>query len=149
MKQDPAGPVTKAVRALGQLHLKKMRVSQGMEADTKPEHSPAVYYRNEALVQLKGNKDLQRRLTEADAVAALYLVLFSQLGCCSVDWDEPFAILCDWLATTGLTATEEPWLFLQGMPAAGRFAVKGALVSGSWLPRIFRQILTVHCFLVG
>lgn len=127
IKQDPAGPVTKAARALGQLHQKRMRVSQGMESDTRPERSPAFYYRNEALMQIKGNKDLQRRLSEADAVAAFYLILFSQLGGCFADWDEPFAILCDWLAQIGLTSTEEPWLFFQEMSAAGRLAVKGAL----------------------
>ncbi|KXN88627.1 Transcriptional regulatory protein pro-1 [Leucoagaricus sp. SymC.cos] len=127
MKQDPAGPVTKTARALGQLHQKRMRVSQGMEPDTKPEHSPAVYYRNEALMQMRGNKDLQRSLTDADAIAALYLVLFSQLGGCFTDWDEPFTILCDWVVQTGLPVTQEPWLFFQGMSPAGRLAVKGAL----------------------
>lgn len=139
IKQDPAGPVTKAVRALGQLHQKRMRVSQGMEADTKPEHSPAVYFRNEALMQLKGNKDLQRRLTEADAIAAFYLVLFSQLAGCIADWDEPFAILSEWLVQTGLPVTEEPWLFFQGMTAAGRLAVKGALVSESSLEKMLQR----------
>ncbi|KAJ3565173.1 hypothetical protein NP233_g7806 [Leucocoprinus birnbaumii] len=127
MKQDPAGPVTKAAKALGQLHQKRMRVSQGIEQDSRQELSPAFYFRNEALMQIQGNKELQRRLTEADAVAAFYLTLFSQLGGCFADWDEPFGILCDWLVQTGLTSTEEPWLFFQGLPAASRFAVKGAL----------------------
>lgn len=105
-----------------------MRVSQGLESDAKPEHSLALYWRNEALMQIK-SKDAQCRPTEAeaDAIAALYLVLFSQLGGCFVDWDEPFTILCDWLTQTGLTSTEEPWLFFQGMSATGRLAVKGAL----------------------
>jgi len=131
IKQDPAGPVAKAARALGQLHQKKMRVSQGLESDTKPEHSPAFYWRKEALMQIKSDKDSRRRPVEAeaDAIASLYLVLFSQLDGCLVDWDEPFAILCDWLVATGLTSTEEPWLFFQGMSDAGRLAVKGTLVS--------------------
>ncbi|KAF9451906.1 hypothetical protein P691DRAFT_756900 [Macrolepiota fuliginosa MF-IS2] len=137
IKQDPTGPVTKAARALGQLHQKKMRVSQGIEADTKPEHSQAVYFHNEALMQLKDNKNLQRRLSESDAVAALYLVLFSQLAGGIIDWDGPFAILCDWLVQTGLPGTEEPWLFFQGMSAAGRLAVKGAL----WVD-IFASVTT-------
>ncbi|KAJ3570485.1 hypothetical protein NP233_g4366 [Leucocoprinus birnbaumii] len=166
MKQDPAGPVTKAARALGQLGQERMRVSQGMEQDSRQELSPASYFRNEALMQIQGKRELQLRLTEADAVAAFYLTLFSQLGGRPADevlmqtqenkelqrrlteegavaafdltpfsqlgghpadWDEPFGILCDWLVQTGLTSTEEPWLFFQGLSAAGRFAVKGAL----------------------
>lgn len=103
-----------------------MRVLQGME---EPNPSPADYFRQEALTQLKNNKDLQQRLTVSDAIAAFYLVLFSQLAGCTTDWDEPFSILCDWLVQTKLPATEEPWLFFQDMPAADHLAVKGALVS--------------------
>jgi hypothetical protein len=110
-----------------------------MEPDSKPEHSTAVYYRNEALMQLKSNKDLQQRLTDADAVAAFYLVLFSQLGGCFTDWDEPFGILCDWLVQLGLPSTEEPWLFFQGMSAAGRLAIKGLLVSKPLLEDIQKK----------
>lgn len=143
IKQDPAGPVAKAAMALGQLHQTKMRVSQGLESDTKPEHSPAFYWRNEALMQIKSKKDLRRRPVEmeADAIASLYLVLFSQLDGCLLDWDEPFTILCDWLVATGLTSTEEPWLFFQGMSAPGRLAVEGTLVSKSIPERICKFLI--------
>lgn len=129
IEKDPSGPVTKAVQALGQLHKQRMRVSQGIELDTKPNRSPADYFHQEALTQLKSNKELQQHLNESDAVAALYLVFFSQLSGCVTDWDEPFAILSDWLIQRRLPATEEPWLVFQDMSAGERLVVKGALVS--------------------
>lgn len=134
--------MAKAVKALVQLHQKKMRVAQGL-SDTKPEHSPAFYWRNEALMQIKSNKDSRHRAVEveSDAIASLYLVLFSQLDGCRVDWNEPFTILCDWLVATGLTSTEEPWLFFQGMSTASRLAVKGTLVSKPILERICKFLI--------
>ncbi|XP_006459066.1 hypothetical protein AGABI2DRAFT_201001 [Agaricus bisporus var. bisporus H97] len=127
IEKDPSGPVTKAVQALGQLHKQRMRVSQGIELDTKPNRSPADYFHQEALTQLKSNKELQQHLNESDAVAALYLVFFSQLSGCVTDWDEPFAILSDWLIQRRLPVTEEPWLVFQDMSAGERLVVKGAL----------------------
>ena len=102
--------MTLAICALADLHLKQMRVSQGLEAPNSSETSHATYLKNEALFRLETNKTANGFRTDHDAIAALHLLSLSQLSGGGSDWETPFGILCQWLLEKNLHLADDPWL---------------------------------------
>ncbi|KAF7312576.1 Zn(2)-C6 fungal-type domain-containing protein [Mycena indigotica] len=123
---EPRGAVTNAVCALASLHYTRMRVSHGLEApDPNPEHSTAKYFHDEAYFQLHNAKQVRGTYGEADVVAALHLVWFSQLSGGATDWQPVFSVACDWLSQqTDLLTSDNPKLAIQRLPPSSQLIVK-------------------------
>ncbi|PBK70212.1 hypothetical protein ARMSODRAFT_956285 [Armillaria solidipes] len=120
--QEPRGAVTNAVCALSSLHFTRMRVAQGLEApDPNPEHSAAQYFYDEATFQLASGKQAK---SESDVLAALYLLYFSQMAGCTIDWRPMLAIAMEWITQTGLPTAENPKLLLANMSTSSQLTVK-------------------------
>ncbi|KIM40022.1 hypothetical protein M413DRAFT_446911 [Hebeloma cylindrosporum] len=126
--EEPRGAVTLAVCALADLHLKQMRISQGLEVPNhSSENSSMAYLQNEALLQLENNKNTHGGWTDNDANAALHLVSLSQLSGGNSDWDTPFNILCQWLLQMNLHHAENPWLAFLNLTPSAQHYVKATL----------------------
>jgi hypothetical protein len=125
---EAQGAVSLAVCALADLHLKQLRVSQGLEAPSQtPENSSTSYLRMEALQRLEINKNAQHGWSDTDALAAVHLVSLSQLSGGASDWETPFSILCQWLLQTSLTLAENPWMTFLTMSPLAQLNVKATL----------------------
>jgi hypothetical protein len=129
---EPQGAVSLAICALADLHLKQLRVAQGLEAPSQtPDNSSTSYLRLEALSRLEINKNSQRGWTDNDALAALHLISLSQLSGGTSDWETPFDILIQWLHQTNLRVAENPWLTFLSLPLTAQLNVKATLVNYS------------------
>jgi hypothetical protein len=96
--QEPRGAVTNAVCALASLHYDRKRVAEGLEApDLNPDHSTARYFYDEAFYQLASAQAIRGHYNEADVIAALHLVYFSQLSGGAMDWRPALSIALDWI----------------------------------------------------
>lgn len=127
--EEPHGAVTLAVCALADLHLKQMRVSQGLEAPNQSsENSHANYLKNEALFNLETNKATNGFRTDNDAIAALHLLSLSQFSGGGSDWETPFDILGQWLLQQGLHLVEDPWSVFHTLSGVKQLYVKVTLV---------------------
>ncbi len=127
--QAPRGAVTNAVCALSSLHFTRMRVAQGLEApDPNLEHSTAQYFYDEAALQLASGKQAKSRYAESDVLAALYLLCFSQMAGCTIDWRPMLAIAMEWITQTGLPTAENPMLLLTNMSTSSQLIVKYTIV---------------------
>lgn len=125
---EPQGAVSLAICALADLHLKQLRVAQGLEAPSQtPDNSSTSYLRLEALSRLEINKNSQRGWTDNDALAALHLISLSQLSGGTSDWETPFDILIQWLHQTNLRVAENPWLTFLSLPLTAQLNVKATL----------------------
>ncbi|KAK0435034.1 fungal-specific transcription factor domain-containing protein [Armillaria borealis] len=123
--QEPRGAVTNAVCALSSLHFTRMRVAQGLgDPDPNPEHSTAQYFYDEAAFQLASGKQAKSRYAESDVLAALYLLCFSQMAGCTIDWRPMLAITMEWITQTGLPTAENPKLVLANMSTSSQLIVK-------------------------
>jgi len=128
---EPRGAVTLAICALADLHMKQIRVSEGLEAPNQnPENSSTSYLRHEALLRLENNKNTQHCWTENDALAALHLVTLSQLSGGGSDWETPFNILSQWLVQTNLHHAEKPMMLFLSLSPTSQLNVKATLVRG-------------------
>ena len=67
--------------------------------------------------------------SESDAIAALHLVSFTQLAGGTKDWQPAFSVVSEWLAQTGLSASEDPVVMLRAMSPTAQLIVKATLVS--------------------
>ncbi|KAF8969160.1 fungal-specific transcription factor domain-containing protein, partial [Flammula alnicola] len=129
--EEPHGAVTLAICALADLHLKQMRISQGLEAPNQAsENSHATYLKNEALLKLETNKNTHGCWTDNDAIAALHLLSLSQLSGGGSDWETPFNILSQWLHQTNLHLAEDPWMAFLNLSPATQHYVKATLPPG-------------------
>uniref|UniRef100_A0A8H7Y332 Zn(2)-C6 fungal-type domain-containing protein n=1 Tax=Psilocybe cubensis TaxID=181762 RepID=A0A8H7Y332_PSICU len=137
--EEPRGAVTFAICALAELHLKQMRVSQGLEPINAAAETSTNYLRNEAVLQLDNNKNTHGCWSEKDAIAALHLVSLSQLSGGASDWESPFTILCQWLHQTNLHLAENPWLTFLSLTASVQHLVKATL----WLD-VFSSMSTLR-----
>jgi hypothetical protein len=134
--EEPHGAVTLAVCALADLHLKQMRISQGLEAPNQSsENSHANYLKNEAIFTLETNKTTNGFRTDNDAIAALHLLCLSQFSGGGSDWETPFDILGQWLLQQGLHLVEDPWSVFHNLSGVKQLYVKVTLV------RFFRSLV--------
>jgi len=121
--------VSLAICALADLHLKQLRVAQGLEAPSQTQESSTTsYLRLEVLSRLEINKNAQHGWSENDALAALHLISLSQLSGGAGDWETPFSILNQWLRQTNLPAAENPWIAFLNLSQVAQLNVKAALV---------------------
>ncbi|KAF9532466.1 fungal-specific transcription factor domain-containing protein [Crepidotus variabilis] len=125
---EAQGAVSLAVCALADLHLKQLRVSQGLEAPMQSsDHSSTSYLRMEALQRLEINRNAQHGWSDTDALAALHLVSLSQLSGGTTDWEAPFNILCQWFLQTNLHHAENPWVAFLSLSPTAQLNVKATL----------------------
>jgi len=127
---EPRGAVTLAICALADLHSKQMRVSQGLEAlNSSMESSTTTYLRQEAFFKLENNKNTDGTWSDNDAIAALHLVSFSQLSGASIDWENPFNILSQWLMQQNLVQLNsgDPWMTFLSLSPLAQILVKATL----------------------
>lgn len=128
--------MTLAICALADLHLKQVRVSQGLEAPNSSETSHATYLKNEALFRLETNKTANGFRTDHDAIAALHLLSLSQLSGGGSDWETPFNILCQWLLEKNLHHAEDPWHAFHNLGPVAQLYVKVTLVRPSFSQKV-------------
>ncbi|KAF9485136.1 hypothetical protein BDN70DRAFT_848342 [Pholiota conissans] len=126
--EEPHGAVTLAICALAELHMKQMRVSQGLEAPNQSsENSHANYLKNEALFSLETNKANNGYRCDNDAIAALHLLSLSQFSGGGSDWETPFDILGQWLIEQNLHVVEDPWTVFHSLSVVKQLYVKVTL----------------------
>lgn len=127
-----------AVCALADLHMKQLRVSQGLDLPSQStDHSSTSYLRMEALQRLEINRNAQHGWSDTDALAALHLISLSQMSGGNSDWETPFSILCQWFLQTNLHLAENPWVAYRSLTPTGQLNVKATLVS-SFLVKIWQ-----------
>ncbi|KAJ3487785.1 hypothetical protein NLJ89_g11681 [Agrocybe chaxingu] len=128
--EEPRGAVSLAICALANLHMKQMRVSQGLEMPNQNAENPTSYLRHEALLRLENNNATHNGWTEKDALAAFHLVSLSQMAGGSCDWEQPFGILSQWLLQTNLHLAENPWMAFLNLSPTSQLCVKATLPFG-------------------
>jgi len=130
INEEPQGALTNAICSLASLYSTRVRVAQGLEApESNHEQSAAKYFQGEAYMQLVNTKQMRQSYSESDVLAALHLVVFSQMSGTVMDWQESLTVAYDWLAETGLPTNDNPRNSLSTMTAVQQLIVKIVMVS--------------------